>query len=780
MTLAWLCVFSVVAALPAQTYRGKIGGEVESPTEGSRGRGFVDLGRGFRPWAPVSGSGAVPLDADGWPMSDAQTVLFDIRPVPAWAPPIDDPAMFQPDWSGTYRLSFSGQALLSGFDPSQITVANQAYDASSNTTTADLVLAPGVGVATISFANTKRTAASTVNSGIANLRVIRPGYPADTTQPFTREYLKSAAPFGLLRFMGFAATNDSNPPFTDADNRTHWTDRHLPTDATQQDIGRRHGVAWEYAILLANLTGKDMWINIPVAADDDYVAALATLLRETLRSDLNVYIEHSNEVWNPLFSQYAYNVAAAQAEVGAGGSKLNADGSTDPNVWAQRRHAERLVQIANIFQNVFGAGAVNRRIRVIYAWWTIFPGQYSAVLKWVNDKYGEPSQFFYGLAETHYFNAQSAAPNADVPAVLAAMRTASDAGVAYTKSFRVIADTYGLKLLTYEGGPDNGGGSTVNIGNRILANRDPGMKDLIVHDVQDNYFAQGGDMYNYFTISGAYSRYGCWGATDDAANLATVKFQAINQLVGALPAPTISQIADAAGYGSVISGGSFVVIFGSNFTDRPVTWTVAIPNWTTALPMTLNGVFVRMNGQDAFIYYAGPGQINALAPPGLPAGPVTIEVTTEGGTVTAFTTAAEAAPAFFTNAVGGKRIVAALFAGTAVYVAGEGTFAGIVSRAARAGDYLELFANGLGPTARPYPAGQVLAAPYRLAAANQLRVTIGGVNAPVQDVNLTYAGLYQINILVPPGIPAGDQPVVLTIGDRSTLGGNFLTFAVDN
>jgi len=311
MLSRWLVVASCVAALSAQTYRGRIGGEVESPVEGSRGRGFVDLGRGFRPWAPVSGSGTVPLDSNGWPLGDAQTVLFDIRPVPAWAPPIDDPAQFQPDWSGAYHVTFNGQAELKSFDVSAFTVTNVWYDATLNTTTADLVVAPGTGLVAVSFTNTKRTPASAPNTGITNLRVIRPGYPADTTQPFTREYLRSVAPFGLLRFMGFASTNDSNPAFTDPDNHVHWANRHVPSDATQQDIGRQYGVAWEYAILLANLTGKDMWINIPVAADDDYVAKLAALLHDTLRPDLNIYIEHSNEVWNPLFSQHSYNQAAA-------------------------------------------------------------------------------------------------------------------------------------------------------------------------------------------------------------------------------------------------------------------------------------------------------------------------------------------------------------------------------------------------------------------------------------------------------------------------------------
>ena len=159
---------------------------------------------------------------------------------------------------------------------------------------------------------------------------------------------------------------------------------------------------------------------------------------------------------------------------------------------------------------------------------------------------------------------------------------------------------------------------------------------------------------------------------------------------------------------------------------------------------------------------------------------MTVEVTTEGGTATGTVNAAAVSPAFFVNSVDGKQIVAALFAGTAVYVAREGAFPGISSRPAKPGDYLELYANGLGPTLNSYPSGQVLAKPYRLAAADRVKVTIGGVPATVQDINMTYAGLYQVNIQVPPGVPAGDQAAKLTILDRSTQDAVFLPVAAGN
>ena len=84
-------------------------------------------------------------------------------------------------------------------------------------------------------------------------------------------------------------------------------------------------------------------------------------------------------------------------------------------------------------------------------------------------------------------------------------------------------------------GPDVGGGKTDNVANRILANRDPGMKDLILHDARDNWFLHGGDLYMYFSLCNSYSRFGCFGLGEDIGNLDTPKWQAIYDLTGAAP-----------------------------------------------------------------------------------------------------------------------------------------------------------------------------------------------------------------------------------------------------
>jgi uncharacterized protein (TIGR03437 family) len=746
-----LIAFLAALTASAQNYRGQIGIQIEDASEGSRSRAFVDLGRVFRAWAPASGSNPVPTDANGWPLTDAGTVIFDIRPVPAWAPPIDDPSAFQPDWSGVYSLSFQGQATVNTGDPGAV-LSNQKWDAATNTTTAALTVSPSLGLLVLTFSNTQRAPGAATNTGITSLQVIRPGYPAGTGQIYTSEFLDSLAPFSVIRYMGFTSTNDADAKTYPA--ATNWSDRHVITDATQQETVGKVGFAWEYAILLANQTGKDMWINIPVSATEDYIRQLAALLQTRLNPGIKIYIEHSNEVWNPSFPQYNWNTLAATPE------------HLIDNL---HRHISRLATISRIFGQVFGPGSINSRVCVIFAWWTIYPDQYDTALSWVQSTIGPPSSLFYGIAMTHYYNDQQASTSADVPGVLAAMRADSDNGVSWTRQLKTIAGRYGLRLTIYEGGPDNGGGSTTNIGNRILANRDPGMGTLVTHDIADNWFPLGGDLYMYFTESGTYSRYGCWGAVEDIANLNTPKYNALAQLIGPPPQPvSISAVANAASGAAEVAPGAFFSIYGANFTSLTSQWGEAILDGVT-LPAALAGVRVRINGRDAYISYASPAQINAVGPPDTSTGPVTVEVITANGRASQTVPMTPVSPAFYGYTLNGVNYAWAIIAtepGT-VFVAPTGGFgAAYSSRPAKAGDILSLFVNGLGGLGPDFPVGRALTQPYAIDK-SALLVTIDGAPCAVSYAGAIYPGEYQVNVTVPALTRSADVPIVISTGGKS-------------
>jgi hypothetical protein len=463
-------------------------------------------------------------------------VLFDVRPAFAWRPPIDDPDGFQPDWSGTYSLSFRGKADVAAVEDRRCRVEGLRYDDATNTTVGRVVVPRGVGVLVLAFTNSRRDAASPPGSGISGLRVIRPGYPADSTQLFTSEFLASLRPFRVLRYMDWLETNHNPGYYGDAGHHAlEWSARRRPDDATQAGAGKTYGVAWEHVAALANETGTGLWINIPVAATDDYVRELARFLKASLKPGLKIYVEHSNEVWNYGFPQYIYNKLAAIDEVQRGGSKWDSDGSKDQEVWARRRHAGRLVAIGRAFRDAFGDEGRDR-IRPIYASWVIHPKPcYADVLEWVKDAYGDPKDLFYGIAGAAYYGPGRAPKDASPERIVEGMRASSDANRKNRDAIQAIADRYGLKHCQYEVGPDVGGGKTENVANRIRANRLPAMEGLMLHDAVDNWFDRGGDLYMIFSHCCPYSRYGCWGLSEDVLQLDTPKWRAVYALTGTAP-----------------------------------------------------------------------------------------------------------------------------------------------------------------------------------------------------------------------------------------------------
>jgi hypothetical protein len=531
-----LCALAI-ATLPLEAHH--LGVELSD-----RPSAYIDLGPWARAFQKADGSGPAAVDSDGWPTEDAISVLMDDRAVPAWAPPLDDPSHFQPKEDGVYTLQFKGQATISAASGSPVTVGTPQYSASTGKTTASVTLPPGApNLIILKFASTHRAS----GGGIADLHLFRPGYgAAKADQVFTDDLFKAIKSFSYLRFMGWLDTNYPSGYYGDLGHHLlSWSSRNLPGQLVDRPGNALHALPWEYVILLANRSHKDVWINVPIAAtgaspadENSYVFQLAKLLRDGdaftgakgIDPSLHIYIEHSNEVWNYGFSQYIWNKLAAIDEVKQGNSVLNRDGSTDQEQWTRRRHALRLYQIAKIFEKVFGPGSLNQRVRPILAGWTIQPYWYREVLGWMANTFGPPKSYFYGVAETAYFNDQKASKTASPEQVLAAMSADSDAGRANTMKWRTIADEFGLKLCAYEAGPDNGGGDPTNIGNRILANRLPAMKDAVIHNFKDNFFGLGGDMASYFALSSAYSRYGCWGATDDLSNLHTPKFAACLEL----------------------------------------------------------------------------------------------------------------------------------------------------------------------------------------------------------------------------------------------------------
>jgi uncharacterized protein (TIGR03437 family) len=237
--------------------------------------------------------------------------------------------------------------------------------------------------------------------------------------------------------------------------------------------------------------------------------------------------------------------------------------------------------------------------------------------------------------------------------------------------------------------------------------------------------------------------------------------------------PAIASVVNAAGFQPGIVANSWITIQGTNLAPQTDDWSHSIING--ALPTSLDGVSVSMGGKPAYVYYISPGQLNVLAP-NVPAGQLTVTVTTPGGTSASFAaTASLYGPAFFLWP--GSQTVATRQDYT--YAVKAGTFAGAITVAAKPGEVLILWATGFGPTFPAAPVGVSAPASGGYSTASAPTVTIANTQATVYGGALApgSAGLYQIAIQVPPSLADGDWPIQASIGGVSSPTGIVLSVA---
>jgi uncharacterized protein (TIGR03437 family) len=98
-----------------------------------------------------------------------------------------------------------------------------------------------------------------------------------------------------------------------------------------------------------------------------------------------------------------------------------------------------------------------------------------------------------------------------------------------------------------------------------------------------------------------------------------------------------------------------------------------------------------------------------------------------------------------------------------------GNSLGYATVAAAAGDYIELFAGGFGPTNPAALAGQAFSGPAP--ATGPVTILINNVGVTPAFAGLVGAGLYQVNLTVPAGLGAGDVPLVATVGGAQSPSG---------
>jgi fibronectin type 3 domain-containing protein len=519
---AGLAAAAPLSAAPAARPRD---GQVPFGVHG--GFDFVDLIRRSPRFVKYPNSDATPelaFDAAGWPQADFTLIFADERRNMPWNGP--DFNGVHRDISGVYKLSFSGQATLStegAEDPNAIEVQNQVYDPATNTTRADLVARPNHWLLIINFVGTKRQLTDVPGTGLTNLRLIRPGYPADTSQVFTTGMLRAYQQLRPQIFRSFdSGINSYNIWNGDQLVELNWADRSLPSDAywplPSKNQGAKRGleVPWEYYILLCNTFNMDLWLNVPVSATDDYILQLAQLIRNGnqftrgLRPNLKIYVEYSNEVWNWGFSQATYNSIKAAQE----GLSDTPDSSKE-----LKRYVKRTFEISNLFRQIYGDAAINTVVRPIAVWQYNHPIDMQRTLEWAQERFRAPANhFIYGIGQAAYLDPID---RSSIDTIFDTFYTQMGQMRMRFVSWQAVAAYFGLQQVAYEGGP------SLNAGLEADASRDPRIADVIRRYYLEDYFAAGADATAFFAMGPGYpSPWGDWYLFEDYARMSEhPKFQ---------------------------------------------------------------------------------------------------------------------------------------------------------------------------------------------------------------------------------------------------------------
>lgn len=233
-------------------------------------------------------------------------------------------------------------------------------------------------------------------------------------------------------------------------------------------------------------------------------------------------------------------------------------------------------------------------------------------------------------------------------------------------------------------------------------------------------------------------------------------------------------VSNSAGFrGLPVASSCWIAILGANLSQTTRQWTGAdfVAN---KLPEQLDGVGVTINGKPAYVYYISPTQINVLAPDDSALGDVQVVVTTPQGRSDGVIAQKQTySPAFFMFAPEGSKYVAGVHT-DGTYLGKSNLLPGVVTRPAKPGEVLLLYATGFGPTNPALSTGEVVLQPAPVQ--SPVTVRIGNVVANVRYAGVVSPGLYQINVTVPE-VPDGDQPVAAEISGLRTQYHAYLTVA---
>jgi hypothetical protein len=444
---------------------------------------------------------SVPLRPDGYPIElpydDGVNLPQKLKTLMIWD-------LFSATPTGTFRLKSSGTG--------QIKLTNGATG-TYNSPVDTLVQVTGGVILELM--------ASDINDPVHDIKFILPGYiNTYQTQTFTSEFLDFLSDFQVIRFMDFTNTNGSPV--------VSWSDRTTPDYYTQGKFG---GVAWDYVVQLANITQKDIWINIPHKADNAFLDSLANFLQNGLDPSIKIYLEYSNEVWNGAFSQNADCAQMAQ--------NLGYTGQQWERAW--KYTAKRSSDVFKAFSDVFTDDT--RIIKIIpsqaaNSWVT------NQIVNFFNDPFYNPHQVGAdAIAIGPYFghNVANDIANAGlastilVPDIIDSLQLSFPEAQGWIMANKTVADNHNLDLIVYEGGQHLvATGNNINndtlTQKLIAANRDTAMYGLYC-DYFDFWYGNVGNLFCHFSSTQRYTKWGSWGLMENQQDTLNPKYRSLEDCI---------------------------------------------------------------------------------------------------------------------------------------------------------------------------------------------------------------------------------------------------------
>ena len=190
-------------------------------------------------------------------------------------------------------------------------------------------------------------------------------------------------------------------------------------------------------------------------------------------------------------------------------------------------------------------------------------------------------------------------------------------------------------------------------------------------------------------------------------------------LIAGSAVPVIGAVVNAASFGPGVAPGSLATLFGGN----------------------LNGATVLLNGTDVHPFYSSDTQVNFYVPSATPLGENLIAVRAPSGLQVSSTISLVA-------------VQPGIFSGAVVHA---GTTVSALTTPVPAGDYIEIYGTGLGPTRISGGLSLTTLQPTVYLGTTPVSAAFSGL-AP------GFVGLYQVDVQIPAGLPSGTLPLQITSG----------------